>query len=107
MKTKKTKRVHAPEFKEKAVQLALSEGNVASVARQLDVAYNLLRGWITAAEAAKSKGQGLQQAMEDEAKMKQLQKDNARLREEVEILKKATAYFATEQLSKSSPRSKN
>ena len=57
--------------------------------RQLGVGYSLLNGWITSAELARSKGQGLAMALEEKARLAALEKEVALLREENEILKKA------------------
>ena len=42
------RKVYAVEFKQDAVQLARSSGNISQTARDLDVGVSLLRKWITA-----------------------------------------------------------
>src|SRR5574344_949664 len=94
-------------FKERAVAMAAESGNIAETARQLGVGYSLLNSWRNAAELARSKGQGLAMALEEKARLAALEKEVALLREENEILKKATAYFARDRVPpRSTPGSK-
>jgi transposase len=87
-----------PSFKERAVKMTEESGNIAETARQLGVGYSLLNSWRNAAELARSKGQGLAMALEEKARLAALEKEVAQLREENEILKKATAYFARDRV---------
>lgn len=100
------KRRHEPKFKERAVHLAKSSGNVAATARELGVGYSLLNAWIKAAETAAAKGKGLALAIEERQEMDRLRKQLAETEEELEIIKKAAAYFAKERLRKNTPVSK-
>jgi len=94
-------------FKERAVAMAAESGNIAETARQLGVGYSLLNSWRNAAELARSKGQGLAVALEEKARLSALEREVAQLREENEILKKATAYFARDRVPpRSTPGSK-
>ena len=94
-------------FKERAVAMAAESGNIAETARQLGVGYSLLNSWRNAAELARSKGQGLAMALEEKARLSALEREVAQLREENEILKKATAYFARDRVPpRSTPGSK-
>jgi transposase len=104
---KSTRRTHDSAFKERAVQMAQESQNIAATARQLGIGYSLLNSWKNAADLARSKGQGLAMALEDKARLAALEKENAYLREENEILKKATAYFARDRVPpRSTPGSK-
>jgi transposase len=106
-KVKAKRRAYDPGFKERAVQMAAESRNIAETARQLGVGYSLLNSWINASELARSKGQGLAMALEEKARMSALEKEVANLREENEILKKATAYFARDRVPpRSTPGSK-
>jgi transposase len=85
-----------PEFKREAIRLLQKAGKpVAVVARELGIPRNRLYKW---AQDAQSKGEqafrgsGRPKASQDELAV--LQRENARLKEENEILKKAAAYFA-------------
>ena len=106
-KAKGSRRRHDSAFKERAVAMAAESGNIAETSRQLGVGYSLLNSWRNAAELARSKGQGLVMALEEKAKLAALERENAQLREENEILKKATAYFARDRVPpRSTPGSK-
>jgi transposase len=85
------------EFKLSAVQLVNHQGySISEAAKSMGVDPNSLRGWIkqysTEAGAAPS-GDGAVQA-----ELRRLRKENARLIMERDILKKAAAYFAKEQM---------
>jgi transposase len=97
-KAKAGRRTYDPAFKERAVAMASESGNIAETARQLGVGYSLLNSWRNAAELARSQGHGLAMALEEKARLAALERENAQLREENEILKKATAYFARDRV---------
>jgi transposase len=89
-----TMRKYPAEFKERAVKLAVeSEQPIAQTARDLGINENTLHTWI-----GKYHRVGYQEKqVQDEhlyEELKRLRKDNARLKEERDILKKAAAYFA-------------
>ncbi len=92
---RKERRHHTREFKLEAVRLAgVGDKTKAKVARELGVGVNQLRQWRLDFEEEDRNGvprQGLATAEQDVGK---LRRENARLREEVEILKKAAIYFA-------------
>ena len=82
------------EFKERAVKLAVeSEQPRAQTARDLGVNENTLPTWIGKFHRAERRGQQVQDEHLYE-ELKRLRKENTRLKEEREILKKAAAYFA-------------
>lgn len=93
----KTPRKYTREFREAAVGLVLGEGlGVTEAAERLGVPMNTLWAWVV--QARKRKGVFTPQADRDlEAKVRELEAENRKLRIEREILKKATAYFAREQ----------
>ena len=81
-------------FKERAVKLAVeSDQPIAQTARDLGVNENTLHTWIGKYHRAEHKEKEVQDEHLYE-EVKRLRKDNARLKEEREILKKAAAYFA-------------
>ena len=100
------RRKHDPKFKERAVQLARELDNVAAAAKELGIGYSLLHSWIKAAETAAAKGKGLAMAIEERQELERLRKLVAEQAEELEIIKKAAAYFAKERLKKNTPGSK-
>lgn len=86
------------EFKREAVRL-LKAGNrpAAVIARELGIPRNRLYKWsadLDTKGAGAFGGSGRPKASQDE--LTKLQRENERLREENEILKKAAAYFARE-----------
>ncbi len=83
------------EFKESAIQLALnSDQSVSQVARDLGISIGTLHNWLYKRRLKESEEQGpkIKESLEDENK--RLRKELARVKEEREILKKATAYFS-------------
>ena len=81
-------------FKERAVKLAVeSDQSIAQTARDLGVNENTLHTWIGKFHRVERQ----QKEVHDEhlyEELKRLRKENARLKEERELLKKAAAYFA-------------
>lgn len=86
---------YSSEFKQNAVKLAVeSDQSVAQTARDLGVNANTLYTWISKyqqPESTASKGLGEKHPYEE---LKRLRRENALLKEERDILKKAAAYFA-------------
>lgn len=83
------------EFKESAMQLALnSDQSVSQVARELGISIGTLHNWLYKRRLKESEDQvpKAKESLEDENK--RLRKELARVKEEREILKKATAYFS-------------
>src|SRR4029453_4355962 len=82
------------ECKERAVKLAVeSEQPIAQTARDLGVNENTLYTWI--GKYHRVEGQEKRENNEHlNEELKRLRKDNTRLKEERDILKKATADFA-------------
>ena len=89
---------YTKEFKIQACELVLKdEVKVKEVANRLCISHIMLYRWIdeykTYGDAA-FVGKG--NLKPEEAKLKKLQRENEELRQQVEILKKAAAYFAKE-----------
>jgi transposase len=86
---------YSSQFKQDAVKLAVeSDQSVAQTARDLGMNANTLYTWITKyhqAEPSTNKGSGEKHPYEE---LKRLRRENAQLKEERDILKKAAAYFA-------------
>jgi transposase len=80
------------EFKREAVRLSESgTASVTQIARDLGVNVETLRNWRRKAKESSSEG-STPLSLEEENR--RLKRENARLLEEREILKKATAFFA-------------
>lgn len=87
----KARRKFTKEFKREAVRLLRTSGkNQSQVARELGIATSVLGTWMAMVEAEEKTGLTPDELEE----LKRLRKENARLQMEVEILGKATAFFA-------------
>ena len=95
----RARRQYTPEFKAGAVRLVLEEGrSSASVARDLDLTRSALDGWVrqTRADAGQGPVGALTSSEKDE--LSSLRREVRQLRMEREILKKAAAFFAKENM---------
>lgn len=98
MSEKKLK-TYTAEFKESAVKMAVnSDQPVAETARELGVNVNTLHTWISKYHRPKTSGKVERNDEHVYDELKRLRKENARLKEEHAILKKAAAFFARESL---------
>lgn len=92
MKNKKMKE-YTEEFKQESAKLAIkSDCSVDKTAQNLGVSSTALRNWIK----KYSSGSVKEKANSMELEIKQLKKELSRVKQERDILKKATAYFAGE-----------
>jgi len=83
------------EFKRRAVELARQgDKPVAEIARDLGVSESGLRRWMAQADIDEGKRQGLTSSEKKE--LARLRKENRVLQMENEILKRAAAFFAKE-----------
>ena len=87
---------HPPEFRRRAVELArLGEQPVAAIAKDLHISESCLRNWMAQADA--DEGDTSERLTSKErAEFAELRKEKRRLEVENEILKRAAAYFARE-----------
>jgi transposase len=94
-RTKRPRRSFTKEFKAEVVELVRQPGNsVSSVARDLDLTETAVRAWVKQADIDDGDREGLTSVQL--AELAQLRKENRVLREERDILKRATAFFARE-----------
>jgi len=91
------KQEYTAEFKEQAVARARELGNGVA-ARELGLVAQTLRNWVKAADAGKLISAGSKPVTADQMELSRLRAEVARLKMTVDILKKATAYFAKETL---------
>lgn len=88
-------RPHPPEFRRRAVELArLGERPMSKIAEELGISDSCLRGWVKQADVDDGRKPGL--TSEERAELVALRRKNRVLELEVEILKRASAYFARE-----------
>ena len=93
-----SKKIYSEEFKKGAVeQVLVQRHTISSVAKRLGVNYHTLREWVQTARSTATTSL-VPSDLPAEQRIRDLEKENARLRMERDILKKATAYFAKEQL---------
>jgi transposase len=94
-RTKRPRRSFTKEFKAEVVALVGQPGNTAaSVARDLDLTETAVRDWVKQADIDDGHRDGLTTA--ERAELGQLRREVRVLREERDILKRATAFFARE-----------
>jgi transposase len=87
---------HPAEFRRRAVELARAGSKpIAELAKELGISESCLRNWLAQAEAD-DKGSQTQLASAEKKELTELRRDKRRLELEVEILKRAAAYFARE-----------
>ena len=89
---------YTAEFKELAVKRVKSGQSIGAVAKGLGLVEQTLRNWVKAAKAGKLHPPGAKTITPEEMELSRMLAENARLRMENEILKKATAYFAKDVL---------
>jgi transposase-like protein len=86
---------HPPEFRERAVELArLRDKPVRLVAKDLGISESCLRNWLAQADTDDGTRDGL--TSDERKELAALRKDKRRLEVENEILRRAAAYFARE-----------
>ena len=87
---------HPAEFRRRAIELARQRTKpIAEVAKDLRISESCLRNWVGQADADERGSQTRLTSAEKE-ELAQLRRDKRRLELEVEILKRAAAYFARE-----------
>jgi transposase len=88
-------KAYPEEFKRKLIALVREGRTPEELSRQFEPSAQSIRNWITQADRDDGRRQdGLTTTERDE--LQRLRRENERLREEREILKKAAAWFAQE-----------
>lgn len=105
MKKSKSNRKHShrrsftPEFKQEAVELTKEPNqSISKVAENLGVSVSAVRGWVIRDEAGEVAGSSGVLTTLERQELSELKKENKQLRMERDILKKAAAFFAKEQM---------
>ena len=90
---RRARRTFTDEFKAEVVELVQGgDQSISQVARNLDLTESSVRGWLEKAQV----GEENSISSDDEVELKRLRVENKRLRQERDILAKATAFFAKE-----------
>ena len=86
---------YTSEFKQEAVRMVETKGSIACAARSLGLSEQTLSNWVKAKREGRLPATASGRAVSDEQmENARLRAQVARLEMEVEILKKAAAYFA-------------
>jgi len=95
-KQRRPRRAFTPEFKAEIVEVCRRvDRSVGQVAKDFDLTETAVRDWVRQADIdAGVRSDGLTSAEREE--LTRLRRENRRLTEDVEILKRATAFFAKE-----------
>jgi len=95
-KRPRPRRSFTPEFKAEIVELCQrGDRTVRQVSQDFDLTETAVREWVRQAEIdTGTRSDGLKS--DERAELAQLRRENRRLREDVDILKRATAFFAKE-----------
>lgn len=89
------RRSFTPEFKADIVERCRrGDRSIGEVARDFDLTETAVREWVKQAEVDAGERAGL--SGDEREELSALRRENRRLREDVEILKRATAFFAKE-----------
>ena len=85
------------EFRRRAVELVRLRGKrIAQIAKDLGISESCLRRWIDQADVEEGHKEGL--TKDERAELVRLRREKRVLEMEVEILKRASAYFARENI---------
>ena len=90
---------HPPEFRRRAVELARERSQpIAVLAKDLGISESCLRRWMDQAEVDAAGGSETVLTSREKKELVELRREKRRLELEVEILKRAAAYFAQENI---------
>lgn len=92
---KRTRRKFSDEFKRNAVELVRTTGKpIAQVARELGVTETSLGRWVAQDRIDRGEREGL--TSQDRARLAELERENAELRVERDLLKRTVAFWVKE-----------
>jgi transposase len=95
VKVPRTRPTYPPEFRAEAIRLLKTSGDsISQVAKDLGISDQTLRNWVNQDDVDGGRKSGL--TSDERVRLRELEKENRKLREEREILRKAAAFFATE-----------
>ncbi len=88
-------RAHPPEFRRRAIDLARAKVKpIAQIAADLGISESCLRNWIRQADMDEGRSEGL--TTDERAELVRLRRELRVKDMEIEILKRASAFFARE-----------
>jgi transposase len=94
-KKSRPRRSFTPEFKADIVERCRrGDRTIGQVAKDFDLTETAVREWVKQAEVDAGERAGL--STQERNELGELRRENRRLRDDVEILKRATAFFAKE-----------
>ena len=92
---RRSRRQFTQEFKRDAVELVRTSGRpIAEIARELGIYDSTLGNWVKQDRIDRGEREGL--TSDERARLHQLERDNARLRMERDLLKRTVAFWVTE-----------
>src|SRR5215213_2295376 len=95
----RTNAAYPPEFRREAIRLVRASGEehpIPRIARQIGVSDGTLRNWVNQDEIDSGQRAGL--TTEEKEELRKLRREVKTLRQEKEILRKAAAFFAREEI---------
>ncbi len=93
--SERTRRKFTDEFKRDAVELVRTSGKpIAEIARELGIYDSTLGNWVKQERINRGEAEGL--TTDERTRLRELERDNARLRMERDLLKRATAFWVRE-----------
>lgn len=86
---------HPPEFRKRAVELARERAKpIKAIAMDIGISESCLRNWMTQADVDEGKREGL--TSDERRELTRLRRENRVLRMERDLLSRAAAFFAQE-----------
>lgn len=90
---------HPPEFRRRAVELARrGDQSINALAKQLSISQSCLRKWVLQADADDAGESSPRLTSDEKTELAELRREKRRLEIENEILKRAAAYFARDNI---------
>ena len=98
VKNHKSRRTFEASFKLQVIQMIKAQGlSIGQVCKDMNLGESAVRRWLTQFEAELADQSGIGKPITaEQQRIRQLESENRQLRGDVEILKKASAFFARE-----------